>query len=325
MAVFTPVTDQQLRDWLAGFPVGQLIASCGIRSGIENTNYFVDTSTGRYVLTLFERIRRDELSFYLDLMHHLAGHGIPCPDPVARPDGARFAELAGKPAALVTCLPGAAVEHPDVEHCSAVGDLLARMHLAAVDYPGRTPNPRGLNWWTAVGPRLARLLEPDQARCLLEELAWQQGFARSPIAARLPSGAVHADLFRDNLLFEGHTVGGVIDFYFAGRDHWLYDLAVVCNDWCIDDSTGDFDLPRLDALLTAYSARRPFTDDERAVWQTMLRAAAFRFWLSRLDDHHRPRAAALVSPKDPRQFERILSLRRLSVPALPTDAASKET
>jgi homoserine kinase type II len=317
MAVFTPVSREQLDAWLARYPVGALDRYEGIEAGIENTNYFVDTAGGRWVLTLFERLPADSVPFYLDLMRHLARRGIACPDPVADRDGALFSMLAGRPAALVTRLPGRGVAHPTAEHCRPVGDLLARMHLEALDGTGRHPNPRGLDWCVETGARLAPMLAPAQAALLADEVDAQRRFAGTPTFASLPASAVHADLFRDNVLFDGERLGGVIDFYFAGVDTWLFDLAVACNDWCIDDATGALDDARLAALLDAYEARRPLTDPERTAWPMMLRAAALRFWLSRLDDLHRPRAAELVVPKDPAHFERILRARRAAVPPLP--------
>jgi homoserine kinase type II len=317
MAVFTSVSREQLDAWLARYPVGALELFEGIEAGIENTNYFVDTAGGRWVLTLFERLPADSLPFYLNLMRHLARRGIACPDPVADRDGALSSMLAGRPAALVTRLPGRSVAHPTAAHCGQVGDLLARMHLESLDGPAGRANPRGLDWCAETAARLAPMLAPCQAALLADEVDAQRRFAGTGSFAALPASAVHADLFRDNVLFEGERLGGVIDFYFAGVDTWLFDLAVACNDWCIDDPTGALDGARLGATLEAYQARRPLTDPERAAWPMMLRAAALRFWLSRLDDLHRPRAAELVVPKDPAQFERILRARRAAVPQLP--------
>jgi homoserine kinase type II len=319
MAVFTPVPRAQLDAWLARYPVGALRDVQGIADGIENTNYFVDTDGGRWVLTLFERLPASRLPFYLDLMRHLAARGIACPDPVADRDGALFSTLAGRPAALVSRLPGRGVMLPTPRHCAPVGDLLARMHLAARDYPGRQPNLRGLDWWVDTAPRVAPFLSGDQAALLADEIDVQRRFAATEGCRVLPASAVHADLFRDNVLFDGDRLGGVIDFYFAGVDTWLFDLAVACNDWCIDDATGLPDAARLDALLRAYQARRPLCDAERAAWPTLMRAAALRFWLSRLYDLHLPRPAKMVTPKDPLEFERILRARRADTPPLPAE------
>jgi len=316
MAVFTPVSLPELEHWIAPFDLGRVVAFEGIASGIENSNFFVDTQRGRYVLTLFERLAAGQLPFYLGLMHHLAARGIPCPDPVADRDGRLFGTLNGKPAALVTRLRGTVVVAPDETHCAEVGALLARMHLAAADYPAGMPNPRGLDWQREYAPRLLSFLDADQAALLREELGAQQAFAGSAHERSLPRSAVHADLFRDNVLFDANRVGGVIDFYFAATDRWLFDLAVTCNDWCIDDASGELDERRLTALIGAYRRTRPFVDAERAAWPMMLRAAALRFWLSRLFDLHLPRPAQIVTPKNPSHFERILRARRSGAPSL---------
>ncbi len=322
MAVFTPVTREQAERWLARFDLGALVEFEGIASGIENTNFFVTTQRGRYVLTLFERLSAAQLPFYLGLMHHLAQHAIPCPDPVADRGGHDLGTLADKPAALVTRLPGRANMHPQPAHCAQVGRLLARMHLAAADYHGDLANLRGLAWWREAAPAVAPFLTTAQAALLREEIDAQQAFGTRPEAAALPRSAVHADLFRDNVLFDGETLGGVIDFYFAGVDTWMYDLAVTANDWCIDEPSGAFDAPRLAALLEAYRDERTPSRAEQLAWPMMLRAAALRFWLSRLYDLHLPRPAQMVTPKDPAHFERVLRARRAHAPALAWDATA---
>ncbi|HLS55239.1 MAG TPA: homoserine kinase [Zeimonas sp.] len=321
MAVFTPVTREELASWLERYDLGELRGFEGIASGIENSNFFVTTDGGRFVLTLFERLGFDELPFYLGLMHHLAARGVPCPDPVADRHGEFLGRLQRKPAALVTRLDGHDVLHPTEAHCTQVGALLAQMHQAALGYEGRLPNLRGLAWWSRTAPQVLPFLDPAQSALLVDELDRQREFAATPLHASLPSSAVHADLFRDNVLFETLTdgtprLGGVIDFYFAGVDTWLFDLAVAANDWCIDDASGEFDAARFAALVGAYAARRPPVDAERAAWPTMLRAAALRFWLSRLHDLHLPRPAQMVVPKNPAHFERILRARRAGVPPL---------
>ncbi len=314
MAVFTPVSREALLRWLSAYDLGELRGHEGIASGIENTNYFVDTGRGRFVLTLFERLGAHELPFYLGMMKHLAARSIACPDPVPARDGSLLSSLEGKPAALVTRLPGRARMDPGPAHCACVGEVLARMHLAAQDYPGSLPNLRGLAWWSATAPRVRPFLTRHQATMLDDEIAVQQAFAASAVFAALPRSAVHADLFRDNVLFEEDAtgkpkLGGVIDFYFAGVDTWIYDLAVCANDWCID-ANGYFEPVRLAALLEAYRSVRKPCDAEIEAWPLALRAAALRFWISRLFDLHLPRPAEMVTPKDPAAFERILAARR---------------
>jgi homoserine kinase type II len=312
MSVFTPVSESQLAAWLKTFSVGAPVALEPIAAGIENTNYFVTTTQGRYVLTLFERLPAAQLPFYLGLMAHLARHGIPCPAPIADLSDRYLCELNGKPAALVTRLPGASIERADVDHCAALGALLARMHLAGRSYSGYLENPRGMKWWRGAAAEVRSLLDRPRQELLDEELRFQ-ALHRFP---DLPRGPVHADLFRDNVLFEEGRVSGVIDFYFAGVDCLLYDLAVCANDWCLADSKLD---PRLDpartrALLDAYRALRPPDAAERDAWAALLRAAALRFWLSRLFDYHQPRPGQLVRVHDPEHFRRVLS-SRIETPA----------
>ena len=305
MAVFTSVTEEEARAWLARYPVGTLIELRGIAAGIENTNYFVTTSQGRFVLTLFEKLTRDELPFYIDLMSHLARDGVPCPRPIHDSDDNALGTLNGKPAALMTRLPGEAIVHPTTGHCAEVGDVLGRMHLAAMHFGDGPVNPRGRHWWHATAPLVLPFLDAPRQALLREELRYQD----TVNLERLPRGPVHADLFRDNVLFEGKRMGGVIDFYFAGLDTFLYDLAVTLNDWCIDLATGQIVNDRAQALLAAYAARRPPGAAEHAAWPALLRAAALRFWLSRLHDFYLPRSGELIRAHDPEHFRRVLELR----------------
>ena len=307
MSVFTPVSENQLATWLTTYSVGAPIALEPIAAGIENTNYFVTTTQGRYVLTLFERLPAEQLPFYLGLMAHLARHGIPCPAPIADLSDRYLSELNGKPAALVTRLPGASIERSEVAHCAALGALLARMHLAGRSYPGYLENPRGMRWWRSAASEVRPLLERTEQALLDEELRFQSLHRFSDV----PRGPVHADLFRDNVLFEQERLSGVIDFYFAGVDCLLYDVAVCANDWCLADPERDpcLDPARTTALLDAYRAYRPLSAAERDAWPVMLRAAALRFWLSRLFDYHQPRPGQLVRVHDPEHFRKVLSAR----------------
>jgi len=307
VSVFTPVSEAQLRDWLRGFAVGDLLRLEPIEAGIENTNYFVDTTQGRYVLTLFERLGAPQLPFYIDLMAHLARHGIPCPAPISDLMDRSLSMLNGKPAALVTRLPGRSVDQPGAAQCAELGALLARMHLAARSYGAYMENPRGPRWWREAAPRVRPFLTSEEQRLLDSELDFQ-ATNRFP---DLPRAAVHADLFRDNALFDQDRLSGVIDFYFAGTDCLLYDVAVCANDWCLVDPKRDrrLDPGRLSAFLGAYLALRPVSPAERAAWDAMLRAAALRFWLSRLYDMHLPRPGMLVRVHDPAHFAQVLALR----------------
>jgi homoserine kinase type II len=242
-------------------------------------------------------------------MRHLAARGIPVPDPVASASGDLVTALRGKPAAIVSRLAGSSQMDPQPVHCAAVGAMLAKMHLAGRDFALAQPNLRGLAWCSATAPQVLPFLTPANAALLVEEIAFQQSFAEGDIYARLERGPVHADLFRNNVMFVGEELTGCFDFYFAGCDTWMFDLAVTVNDWCIDLASGRLDQPRVAALLAAYRAVRPFSDADRAAWQPMLRAAALRFWLSRLYDLHLPREAELLTPHDPAHFERILRER----------------
>lgn len=313
MAVFTPVSDNDAQTLLQRYDLGELVALRGITAGIENTNYFLDTTQGEYVLTLFEVLTAEQLPFYIELMHHLASRGVPVPQPQTLRNGTRITELHGKPTAIVTRLSGGYEPEPGPGHCALAGHTLAQAHLAGQDFTIHQPNLRGLPWWRKTAPKLQPFLSDDQAALLQRTLDEQVAFAASAIYARLPQGPAHCDLFRDNVLFDGTYesphMGGFIDFYFAGWDTWLFDVAVSVNDWCIHRSTGAFIHKRLDAWLQAYHAVRPFTDTEREAWPTMLRAAALRFWISRLYDFYLPRPAQTLKPHDPRHFERILRLR----------------
>ncbi len=311
MAVFTPVDQAEVQAFLREFDLGELTELEGIGSGIENTNYFVSTTRGRYVLTLFERLGFEQLPFYLALMHHLAAHGIAVPDPMPGRDGQALRRLKDKPAALVTRLRGRSVLQPLPSHCAQIGECMARMHLATRDFEPHQPNLRGLDWQRGIAPRLAPLIEPAQRLLLESELVHQSLLAASPEHALLPRGAVHADLFRDNALFDQDRLSGVFDWYFAGVDTWVFDLAVALNDWCIELDTGAFDAERRAALLDAYQRVRPLQALERELLPDALRAAALRFWVSRLGDLHLPRDAHLLQPHDPTHFERVLRQRQL--------------
>lgn len=310
MAVFTEVSDKDARDLLRRMSLGSFQTLQGIQGGIENTNYFLTTDQGQYVLTLFERLSFEQLPFYLHLMKHLAQAGIPVPDPQSESrSGDILLKVCGKPAAIVNKLAGKSQLAPQPVHCAAVGDMLARMHLAGQSYERQQPNLRGLPWWNETVPVVLPHLDGKAATMLRAELAYQNHVAASANYAALPRGPVHADLFRDNAMFDGDKLTGFFDFYFAGVDTWLFDLAVCLNDWCINHATGAHDAPRAKAMIDAYQAVRPLTSAERELFNAQLRAGALRFWISRLWDFHLPREAALLTPHDPTHFERVLSQR----------------
>ena len=313
MAVFTEVSESKAQELLTQLQLGDLVELQGIQGGIENTNYFLTSSVGAYVLTLFERLTHQQLPFYLHLMKHLAHHGIPVPDPVANSDGDILLTVEGKPAAVVNRLLGRSELAPTPRHCHAVGDTLARMHLAGKDYNRHQPNLRGLTWWNETVPVVLPFLNASQSSLIQNELAFQNHVANSSAYAALPCGPVHADLFRDNVMFEGTgdtlQLTGFFDFYFAGVDTWLFDLAICLNDWCIDLDTGSLDAEKTTALLAAYQVVRPLIAAERHLLNPMLRAGALRFWTSRLWDFHLPREASMLTPHNPTHFERVLRQR----------------
>ena len=310
MAVFTEVSFDEAARLVEGLGIGALSHLEPCAGGIENTNYFADTGAGRYVLTVFERLSAEELPFYLGLMKHLADAGLPVPGPHADASGSLLLALKGKPAAVVDRLPGQHHLAPDAADCASVGTMLAGIHLAATDFALVQPNLRGLDWWTATVPAVLPHLEPRLAELMRDELAYQQHVAETPAYAALPRGAIHGDLFRDNVMFDGHILAGVFDFYFAGVDCLLFDVAVALNDWCIDLESGRLVEERAEALVEAYGSVRPLESAELRLLPALMRAAAFRFWLSRSWDVWLPREAMLLKAHDPGHFERVLLQRR---------------
>ncbi len=309
MSVFTSVSVTQLKTWLQDYAIGELIELKGISSGITNTNYFVITDQDRYVLTLFEHNSIDELPYFIDLMSHLAAHNVPCPKPITDKAGGSLHMLNGKPATLISCLKGRDIETPNVIQCAAVGAVLAKMHIAGLsfdqqDHHEQTRNPRGAEWRNRTAELVMAHLDADTQTLLKNELDFQANLDLSA----LPAGVIHADLFRDNVLFDGDQIGGLIDFYYACHDTLAYDLAIAVNDWCVN-ADGSLDVPRLEGMLDAYKSVRPFTEAENAAWSGLLRIAALRFWLSRLYDQIYPQSGELTHAKDPDHFKRILKLR----------------
>ena len=307
MSVYTSVGRDELATWLQPLGLGELIEHAGIAAGMQNSNYFVSTTQGRFVLTLFEHIEIPALDFYLALMDHLAKCGIPCPQPLADQQGGYWRQLAGKPAALLSCLPGATAETPTAAQCRALGEMLAQLHLAGAGIANPLPNPCGAAWRQTTGTTLLPGLLPEERPLLADELAFQ---AAQDFSA-LPRGIIHADLFRDNVLWDScGRLSGVLDFYFAGEDCLLFDLAVVANDWCFNGTT-------LAEFVVGYQSQRPLTEAEMAAWPAMRRAAALRFWLLRLEVRQRPRQGEVVTIKDPDHFGRLLQRLRLAPEPLP--------
>jgi homoserine kinase type II len=302
MSVFTTVLPETLQPWLKRYPLGELVSLQGIAAGVTNTNYFVTTTTGKYVLTLFEALTAQALPYYVHLMIHLAQHGVAVAKPVARGDGQYIDLLANKPTVLMTCLPGEINETPDTHACFTVGNMLARMHQYGQTFRQYMKNPRGRQWREATANQIYHLLPLDEATLLHHEISTLQQLDQYA----LPQGVIHADLFRDNVLMDGEEIGGLIDFYYACNDALLFDVAVTLNDWCLTDNNKQIDDSKAQAFLQGYQKQRPFMSVEISVWPLMLRAAAVRFWLSRLYDFYCPLKGEMTYLKDPTHFKNIL-------------------
>jgi homoserine kinase type II len=301
MSVFTTLNLDEVSAWLGQFSLGKLQDLKGIASGITNTNYFVITEQGRYVLTIFEKNDFDELPYFVNLMTHLAGHGVLCPTPIVDQSGIALHRLKGKPALMVSCLRGKDIEYPNIEQCKAVATTLAQMHVAGLSFHQQSHNQRGQGWRIFTAQQVMPRLSTEQKELLKQELDYQHGLDLT----MLPHGVIHGDLFRDNVLFDGNQLGGFIDFYYACHDVLAYDVAIAVNEWCVEES-GCFNPEKLNAFLTSYQVVRPFELAEQQYWVALLRRAALRFWLSRLYDFHFPVEGELTHAKDPMHFECIL-------------------
>jgi homoserine kinase type II len=308
MSVFTPISLDEARAFVASYDLGDIIDFQNIAAGIENSNFFVTTNSGRYVLTIFEKIPREDLGFYMGLMAHLNKKRVPCAVPQVAQNGAVIQTLKGKPAALVTRLNGNDIAHPALVDCRAVGVALARMHEATRDFTLKMRNWRGPSWWRSYAMALRPHLSAGERSLIESELAAQSKFD----SLDLPRGVIHGDLFRDNILWDDHLdmhVPQMIDFYFACEEHLLFDIAITVNDWCLDFPAypaAQLSAPHTRALLEGYASVRAFTVGERSAWPQMLRAAALRTWLGRLGYNHFPRDSELTHPKDHPFTERLL-------------------
>jgi len=314
MVVFTEISFEEAEAFVSALGLGSLRGMEGRIGHNENTNYFIDTSGGDYVLTLFERMSFEQLPFYLHLTKHLARHDIPVPCPVFDANGEILHELKGKPAVLVNKLPGASEMAPTLAHGHMMADMLARMHLAGTDYSRFQSNPRGLAWWNTTVSGLLPHVTANERSLMSDELSLQNHIAASQIYADLPKGIVHTGLFRNKVLFEDGKLSGFLDFHFAGIDTFLYDIGVCLNDWCVHPATGRDDPDSVSTFLGAYQGVRKLTPQELQLLPALRRAGALCVWLSRLYDFHLSRQASILKVHDPLHFERILRSLRSTHP-----------
>jgi homoserine kinase type II len=308
MAVYTDVSFEDLESLLSGYDIGSPRSFKGIAEGVENSNFHLQTDRGGFILTLYEkRVSVGDLPFFLGLMEHLALHGIACPQPVRDKDGANWMTLNGRPAALLTFLEGVSLRKPDVAHCAAAGEALARLHACGKDFAITRPNSLGPAGWMKLAADTKERADTVQAglAALIEETLKEL----SDWPTELPSGVIHADLFPDNVLFVEGKISGLIDFYFACNDSLAYDIAVMLNAWCFEGD-GAFNITKGQALLAAYQQQRRLTADEITALPVLARGAALRFLLTRLFDWLNPDPTALVRPKDPRDYVKRLRFHR---------------
>jgi homoserine kinase type II len=311
MSVFTTVEIPQLEQFLARYELGNLLDFQPIAAGITNTNYYLDTELDRFVLTLYEHHSDVELDYMLGLQKHLVNQSVRCSEPVKDRYDQFYSSLNQRPAAIIHRLQGEVQTNPDSRHCSLIGTELARFHLAGRDYVGLRANPRGIDWILAAHDRLG----PDlQAADLLSITATLDACHRFDLA-RLPRGAIHADLFHDNALFQNGELGGILDFDYACNDSFVFDIAVLLNDWCVD-SEGQLAAARVKSVVDAYQQQRPLEAIELQALPLMLRLSALRFWLSRLYDKNFPLSGELTFIKSPDEFRQMHQLRSAQCDAI---------
>jgi homoserine kinase type II len=305
VAVYTDVVAEELGAFLAGYDIGELLAYKGIAEGVENSNFLVHTSRGHFILTLYERrVAANDLPFFLGLMEHLQARGISCPRPVKNKRGEVLGHIAGRPAAVVTFLDGMWIRRPSPAHCAALGEALARLHLAGLDFTHSRVNALSVNGWRALYENCsarANEVQPELKQFLAAELAHLENAWPS----NLPQGVIHADLFPDNVFFLGNKLSGLIDFYFACTDALAYDVAICLNAWCFE-SDHSYNVTKGRSLLQAYAQVRSLSQEERRALPLLARGAALRFLLTRLVDWFDVPAGALVRPKDPFEYYRKL-------------------
>ena len=305
MAVYTDVSAEELGRFLAGYDLGELLSYKGIAEGVENSNFLVHTGTGHYILTLYEkRVAAGDVPFFLALMEHLALRGITCPQPVKDRSGNALGTLCGRPAAVVTFLDGMWMRRPDAGHCAAVGEALARMHLAGADFSGKRRNALSVAGWRPLFEQAAGRADGVQ-HGMHAAIEAELGQLEKAWPRNLPQGVIHADLFPDNVFFLGNRLSGLIDFYFACTDTLAFDVAICLNAWCFEPDHS-YNVTKGRNLLTSYIKTRPLSDGERDALPLLARGAAMRFLLTRLVDWLNVPAGALVQPKNPLEYFRKL-------------------
>jgi homoserine kinase type II len=305
MAVYTDVMAEELSAFLAGYDVGDLMAYKGIAEGVENSNFLVHTSRGNFILTLYEkRVAVEDLPFFLGLMEHLASRGINCPHVVQNRSGQLLGTVAGRPAAIITFLDGMWIRRPSAGHCAELGNALARLHRAGLDFPATRANTLSVEGWRPLFESCSARVHEVQ-RDLKSLIEGELGALEAHWPRDLPQGVIHADLFPDNVFFLGDKLSGLIDFYFACTDSLAYDVAICLNAWCFE-MDGSYNVTKGRNLLAAYAAVRPLSADERQVLPLLARGAAMRFLLTRLVDWFNRPPGALVHPKDPMEYFRKL-------------------
>ena len=309
MAVYTDISEDDLRDFLTQYDVGELTSYKGIAEGVENSNFLLHTTREPLILTLYEkRVEKADLPFFLGLMQHLADRGLSCPLPLPRRDGALLGELSGRPAALISFLEGMWLRKPEAKHCREVGRALAQMHLAGEGFQLTRPNALSLEGWKTLWEKSADRADEVEAG-LEEEIGSELAYLDSSWPRDLPFGVIHADLFQDNVFFLGDQLSGLIDFYFACNDMLSYDVAICLNAWCFEKD-GSYNLTKGIALLEGYDAVRRLSRQERDALPVLCRGSALRFFLTRLYDWLTTPEGALVVKKDPLEYLRKLRFHR---------------
>ncbi len=309
MAVYTEVTAEDLDALLDRYAIGALRSCKGIAEGVENSNFLIGTDRGQFILTLYEkRVSPDDLPFFLGLMEHLAQTGVSCPTPVHDRKGQVLQSLAGKPAAIVTFLPGYSLRKPQPAHCHALGAALASLHESGLAFKLTRKNALSLEGWEKIFSSISDLpdrLCPD----MTNNIASQLDHLREKWPEELPAGVIHADLFPDNVFFLNDNLSGVIDFYFACNDLLAYDLAICLNAWCFEFDRS-FNVTKARALIGGYNSKRKLKAEEIEALPLLARGAALRFLLTRLYDWFNTPETALVKRKDPLEYWRKLQFHQ---------------